>query len=867
MDLAPETNRCLADLLLLKFQGRQDAYAIRMSKSDSKGNYPYCPARSPDGRNLPLETSVIERHISAEDRIGIYLFRAGSDSVKLGAFDLDDHGGTSSWKDMVAKSSAIVMELERVGLKSNRFRSSGGNGIHVWIHFDAPVKATSLQGLMNEVLAAVGLRKGADGGLAAGVCEIFPKQTKVDKNGYGNLIALPLSGESAPLDTAGEIVSPEHWVDYLQGLHVNRASSVPLLAEDEKKPVGRPPKRTTFDAHPLESCAFVQHARENASSLSEPLWFGLAANCAVVDGGEDLFHDISKADLARYKASEASLKYSRAKKAEAPHKCETLAREGFICLNMDVSGKCKIHGGRAAAVFAQDPKARIKYTKKQKSILSEAKQEAVSSIVLTDLSKKGSFYRTRGTGRMLFFMEGEKHLYDIESIDFKALCNKTYALNGSTGYWKHCTEELIAHCAREGDVTDTYLFSRWQNGKLYIHGGDQDVFRLDGHEIDTVSNGTDGILFEDSEMEPVSLADSVEGSPIREHLVDGLNMEKHAYKDLYTAYIYSLFFENLLPTKPILLMHGVKGSGKTSALRALKRALFGREADVSTGFTKSEGDAISAITHNYLLIADNVDGMVKWLGNLLASIATGTQILMRTLYRTNEVSKYTPRCFPAITSRDPLSLKRDDIADRLFMIKLDRRKEFIPESVLNRNIIAERSPIWRELLTNLNKIISLINDGGLPESSSHRLADWARLVTTIGKALDLVNIEAGLDLLASDRKEFVLEDNAIYEGIQAWIDNGKWRDKDGKVREVSTGQLHSEIQNLYYNGHGYGVANGATHQLQKFPIESVRKFGIELSNTLTELSSRFNLTIREGRSRQKFVKIIPLPIEWTTHVA
>jgi DNA polymerase III delta prime subunit len=468
---------------------------------------------------------------------------------------------------------------------------------------------------------------------------------------------------------------------------------------------------------------------------------------------------------------------------------------------------------------------------------------------------------------MLFFRENEKRLYELESLDFNALCNKTYSLNGSTVYWKHCTEEIIAHCALEGAVTDTFQFCRWQDGKLYIHGGDQDVFRLDGHDIDFVSNGTDGILFEDSEMEPVLLADSYQGSPIREHLVDGLNMQDPVYMDLYTAYIYSLFFEALLPTKPILLMHGVKGSGKTSALRALKRALFGQEADVSSGFTKSEGDALSAITHNYLLIADNVDGMVKWLGNLLASIATGTQILMRTLHRTNEMSKYTPRCFPAITSRDPLSLKRDDLADRLFMIILLRMKAFIPESELNRRIIADRNAMWRELLTNLNKIICLINDGGLPKSSSHRLADWARLVTVIGEALDLPGIEAGLDLLASARKEFVLEGNAIYEGIQAWTDNDKWRDENGNPREVTTGQLHSEIQNLYYNGHGFGVTKGVILQHQKYPIESARKFGVELSNTLAELASRFDITIREGRSRQKFVKIRPLPVEWTARVA
>jgi hypothetical protein len=577
----------LADLLNSKFKGRQNAYAIRRSMPDGKGKYPYCPARTPDRRDLPLTKSAIEAHLRGEDRIGIYFFEPGTDTVQLAAFDLDDHSGTSRWEDMLTTSEAILAQMKLRGLNGVRFRSSGGDGLHIAFTFEEPVKAGALRAVMMEVLTAVGLKEGSEGGLAAGVCEVFPKQDKVDKKGYGNLIALPLNGKSAPVDPAGKIVPPADWITFLQEMPTNRASSVPLRPEDTKKPVGRPPKSPTIDAHPLEACTFVQHCRENAGNLSEPLWFGLASNCGVVHGGAQLFHEISQADPSRYEAGEAELKIHRAKEAEAPHKCETLAKSGYSCPNMGTDGRCRIHGGKAPAVFAQDPKLRIQFIKMQQSSSEAAKQEAISATVLADLRKQGTFYRTRGTGRMLFFKNDEKRLYDLESLDFKALCNKSYAINGSTPYWRHCNEELVAHCAREGTVTDTFLFSRWQNGKLYIHGGGQEVFRLDGEQIETVSNGTDGILFEDCGMEPVTLVNHYEGSPVRKHLIDILNMREPLYKDLYLAYIYSLFFEALLPTKPIQLMHGVKGSGKTYALRAPLRALFGPQADVSTGFTKS----------------------------------------------------------------------------------------------------------------------------------------------------------------------------------------------------------------------------------------------------------------------------------------
>jgi hypothetical protein len=198
--------------------------------------------------------------------------------------------------------------------------------------------------------------------------------------------------------------------------------------------------------------------------------------------------------------------------------------------------------------------------------------------VLTDLGKNGNFYRTRGDGRLLFFHEAETRLYDLESSGFKALCNDTYGINGATTLWKYCLDDIASHCIRRGAETETFKFARCQNGCLYIDRGDQQVFRLNGDTIETVSNGSDGVLFEDCGMEPITLADNYCGSPVKQLLVEGLNIKEPAYRELYLAYIYSMFFESLLPTKPVLLMNGVKGSGKTSALRAHKRALFGRNA-------------------------------------------------------------------------------------------------------------------------------------------------------------------------------------------------------------------------------------------------------------------------------------------------
>ena len=87
-----------------------------------------------------------------------------------------------------------------------------------------------------------------------------------------------------------------------------------------------------------------------------------------------------------------------------------------------------------------------------------------------------------------------------------------------------------------------------------------------------------------------------------------------------------------------------------------------------TGLEREREDAfVAAITNNYIVIFDNVDGKMAWVNDRLATAASGSLILRRRLYTTNEVAIYQPKCFIGLTSRDP-RFKRDDVADRLVIL-------------------------------------------------------------------------------------------------------------------------------------------------------------------------------------------------------
>ena len=114
-------------------------------------------------------------------------------------------------------------------------------------------------------------------------------------------------------------------------------------------------------------------------------------------------------------------------------------------------------------------------------------------------------------------------------------------------------------------------------------------------------------------------------------------------------------------------------------LRVLLRALFGKKAEVLKLSKEKEDAFLATVTSQHVAAFDNLDGEIKWLPNHLATAATGGDVPLRKLYTTNALVRYPVRCFLALTSREPDSLTRDDVADRLLTLKVDRFDKFKSE--------------------------------------------------------------------------------------------------------------------------------------------------------------------------------------------
>ena len=197
-----EYNSSDIDTFVSLFQGRQDVYVRRWEKDGKSG---YMPAydvnwddynkhkaqggsfKTFDGKTLQaFSNNAIIEHLQGKATVGIYALLADNTSWFIAA----DFDGENWERDCVnyfneCKSNEIPAYLER---------SRSGNGGHVWIFFDAPYPAFKSRKIIFELLRKAYNVSEFDKEVSFD--RLFPNQDYHSKQGFGNLIALPLNGKS-----------------------------------------------------------------------------------------------------------------------------------------------------------------------------------------------------------------------------------------------------------------------------------------------------------------------------------------------------------------------------------------------------------------------------------------------------------------------------------------------------------------------------------------------------------------------------------------------------------------------------------------------------------------------------------------------
>lgn len=184
------------------FRGRDDVYAVRWEKEGRSG---YMPAYKVDWEDynrhkssggtfanytkkeyLPFNDTALKEHFLGKSTIGIYPLLSDNTSFFIAA-DFDE----ANWQESILKLHKICKEVE---LPAVIERSRSGNGGHLWLFFEENIPAFQSRKIMFELLLQSGIVSKFE--KEPSFDRLFPNQDTHSGKGIGNLIALPLQGNS-----------------------------------------------------------------------------------------------------------------------------------------------------------------------------------------------------------------------------------------------------------------------------------------------------------------------------------------------------------------------------------------------------------------------------------------------------------------------------------------------------------------------------------------------------------------------------------------------------------------------------------------------------------------------------------------------
>ena len=412
----------------------------------------------------------------------------------------------------------------------------------------------------------------------------------------------------------------------------------------------------------------------------------------------------------------------------------------------------------------------------------------IAGIVCEQLLDRGSFYRPISDPSFrsaLFFDRRTKSLESILADSFKQTVSDRFGINRAATCWKHvwaAVENLSI--GPNSKPAEPEAFWAGRPGAVYLSNGPGAIVRIQAEGVDLCDNGTDGVLFPRGQtLEPWTLTDPID--PFETcSLFRGVSTT--AGHGPLLAKLWALSLPTSPQNKPPLVMAGPIGSGKTRFVLGLLQ-LYGLDpaGRVLAVDDDREADFWPVLDAGGVLIADNADTRVKWLPDALAQVATGLGRTQRKLFTDKELVAHRARSWVALTTARPEAFAGDPgLADRLLIVRMDRRRGETKDADLSREIADARNAGLSWVAQTI--ATALADDTEPPPGLNQRHPDFARFAFRLGRALgqEAEAVEA-LSAAEADKALFCLENDPVGTALLGFISDQVYF--EGTARQLLEG--------------------------------------------------------------------------------
>lgn len=386
----------------------------------------------------------------------------------------------------------------------------------------------------------------------------------------------------------------------------------------------------------------------------------------------------------------------------------------------------------------------------------------------------------------------EKHkVYRMPSSVVTLYLHDKYALNSVDTVAKAVMASMTSMAAERGLRVALRRFAAFDEdvNELYITRYNGLVYLITGKEIMEVPNCTNFLFADDDGGEDVEVPDIFPHGQLLPYLT-GLSYSTETVGGItpaqqcmaLTVWLFAAAFPDLIRAKPLLMIEGGSGSGKSTAARRIQHIIHGKESPMILA-EDGQDDFGVQLLRNPIAVFDNTDEHIKWLADAFAAYVTGAEFKKRKLYTDDEEHVIRASAFVIIASKDPRSFRREDIVDRSIIIRLDRRDDgkstgFVPDNVLYKEAIERRPQLFGEYLYYVNLIVAAIRNGRWTHyadkvSLFHRMGDYAQMAFIVGEILgwEYDDIAGMFAALRAERDAMIMEDDPLVDTLNDWLEH------------------------------------------------------------------------------------------------